>query len=130
MLIRHSTCFILYIITVTLFYCAFGYYTFKPTTQNYKYAAAIGIFFNVGSCISQLLLVNIFWGLGTNLKKNQGDQSRDSETTGRRQSILSAIVDIHEEAFDEDAELQANIWNSLVRKMEEVSPEDNFIVTA
>lgn len=32
MLIRHSTCFILYIITVTLFYCAFGYYTFKPTT--------------------------------------------------------------------------------------------------
>ena len=32
MLIRHSACFILYIITVTTFYVAFGYYTFRPTT--------------------------------------------------------------------------------------------------
>jgi hypothetical protein len=70
MLIRHSSCFILYIITVTTFYITFGYYTFKPTEDNYKFAASFGIFFNVGSCVSQILLVNIFWGLGTKVERS------------------------------------------------------------
>jgi hypothetical protein len=52
MLIRHATCFILYIVTVTSFYLCFGYYTIYPTKENYVYAAASGIFFNLGGCVS------------------------------------------------------------------------------
>lgn len=32
--------------------------------------------------------------------------------------------------FDEDAELQANLWNSLCRRVEGISEEQNFIVNA
>jgi hypothetical protein len=41
-------------------------------------------------------------------------------------------VEVVEADFDEDAELQANIWNSLVRKNVDVSNENGefkFIVT-
>lgn len=68
MLIRHALCFILYIITVTAFYLSFGYYTMYPTKDNYVYAASSGIFFNLGGCISQILLCNIFWGLGEKIE--------------------------------------------------------------
>jgi hypothetical protein len=104
MLIRHSTCFILYIITVTTFYVAFGYYTFYPTQDNYKVAASIGIFFNAGSCVSQILLVNIFWGLGTKIQRNQNDV-QPTRASGRRMSVLESFVSVSEEVFDEDAEL-------------------------
>jgi len=41
--------------------------------------------------------------------------------------VLDVIVSAD---FDEDAELQANIWNSLVRKIDDITEEENFIVTA
>jgi len=52
MLLRHSACFIIYIVTTTSFFIAFGIYTFKPVIQIYKVAACVGIFFQLGSCVS------------------------------------------------------------------------------
>lgn len=45
MLLRHSACFIIYIVSSMTFFLMFGIYAHDPTTENYRRAAAAGIFF-------------------------------------------------------------------------------------
>lgn len=117
MLLRHAACFIIYIVTTFSFFLAFGYYTFKPTIQVYEVAAVVGICFSLGSAVSQVLLCMIFWDLGKKIEKADFDPT---ESRQQSPSVLDVIVSAD---FDEDAELQANIWNSLVRRVEEISEE-------
>jgi hypothetical protein len=88
MLLRHASCFIIYIVTTTSFFVAFGIYTFKPTTQIYEIAAAVGIFFQLGSCVSQILLCNIFWNLGKKIERG----FNPNETREPSPSVLDVIV--------------------------------------
>jgi hypothetical protein len=57
------------------------------------------------SFISQCLLAKIFWNLGTI------DEDRADADTEREDSFS----EIYTEDFDEDAEVQARIWNSFNR---------------
>lgn len=57
--------------------------------------------------ISYLLLLQIFWSLGTKIKTDEENE---------------ALVEVEVEDFDEEAETNARIWNQLVRQG---SPEAN-----
>lgn len=105
----------LYVVTTIVYFLALGIWTLSPTDLNYRIAAGCGIFFQVGSGISQMLLCNIFWKLAIPMDEKEFADDRSTVTE-----------DVTIEDFDEDDELMANIWNSLVRKTEESS----FIVTA
>jgi len=69
MLLRHATAFVLYTISNFLYGCACGYWVFSHGTNGYHYVALSGLFLNVSSLISQVLLLLIFWDLGTTVKK-------------------------------------------------------------
>jgi len=69
MLIRHAVCFGLYIVTTAVYFIALGVWTLNPTDQTYSWAASCGIFFQVGSAISQALLCQIFWELGKKIEQ-------------------------------------------------------------
>jgi hypothetical protein len=116
MLLRHATAFGLYITCTAAFFTVLSMYVWSPSTTLYNYTAGTGIFFNCGSFISQVLLFNIFWDLSVKIEKP------------RDRFLGHQDVEIAE--FDEDAELQANMWNSMVRQ-ETLSPDDqrNFVVT-
>jgi len=115
-LLKHAVCFGLYIVTTAVYFIVLGIWTLNPTAQGYQYVAATGIFFQIGSGISQILLCQIIWVLGKKvLGKAPDDHVRTSE---------GIIV----EEFDEDAQLQAEMWNSLVREDEKV--QSAYIVSA
>lgn len=69
MLLRHATAFVLYTISNFLYGCACGYWVFSHGTDGYHYVASSGLFLNISSLISQVLLLLIFWDLGTTVKK-------------------------------------------------------------
>ena len=58
-----------------------------------------------------MLLVNIFWELAKQIEVED-----------------DSVVDIIQVEFDDDAQLQANIWNSIVRK--DRDEESVYIVSA
>lgn len=116
MLLRHATSFGLYITCTVVFFTVLSMYVWSPSTKLYEYTAGAGIFFNLGSFISEALLFNIFWDLGNKIERETAERS--------------SFVEIKAEDFDEDAELQANMWNSLVRTDCGVLGDDRqFIVT-
>lgn len=61
-----------------------------------------------------MLLTQIFWGLGQKIGRAEEAEEEDR---------------INIEDFDEDAELQANMWNSLVQQSRNSAEENNFRVT-
>jgi hypothetical protein len=46
-------------------------YIWTNNKKLYDYVAGAGIFFNIGSFISEALLFNIFWELSRNIKKTE-----------------------------------------------------------
>lgn len=71
MLLRHATAFGLYITCTVVFFTALCLYYWTNNTKLYDDAAGAGIFFNIGSFISEALLFNIFWELSTKIKKTE-----------------------------------------------------------
>lgn len=120
MLVRHSGAFALYLIATAVFFTGFTIYIFK--TSNSFHFVIFNIeesFYYICSLFSELLLIKIFWDLGKKIEKSEkpqqvssGDQERESE-----------VIEVTEEDFDEDDELQANIWNSMVRLADQYQDE-------
>lgn len=69
MLLRHATAFGLYITCTAAFFTVLSIYVWTAQSKWYSYTAATGIFFNLGSFISELLLFNIFWDLAAKIEK-------------------------------------------------------------
>jgi hypothetical protein len=64
MLIIHSSAFLLYLLTTIGHFTAASIWVHTANPDLYKWVALSGIFYNVGSFISQVLLCNIFWHIG------------------------------------------------------------------
>jgi hypothetical protein len=66
MLLRHALTFGIYLTTTAAYNVSFALYTFTPnSTQMYTIVSIVGLVYIFGGIISQLLLVNVFWSLGT-----------------------------------------------------------------
>lgn len=65
MLVRHAVAFGLYMLTVVLYNASMVYWGWTQTAQTYYIATICGTLFNIGSTISQVLLCQIMWTLGT-----------------------------------------------------------------
>lgn len=105
MLMRHAYAFGLYLFTTCLFYMGWTIYAFDPkgayTFLIFNLAAIINF---IGSLASETLLCFIFWDLGKKIEKPKTFEEDYMDD-----------MEIVSEDFDDDAEMQANIWNSMVR---------------
>jgi hypothetical protein len=52
MLLRHASAFVLYMVSNFVYAAACGYWVWFPTTENYRYVIASGLFLNLCSLIS------------------------------------------------------------------------------
>jgi hypothetical protein len=101
MLIRHILAFGIYMATTIVFYVSYAVYSFTADSDvMFRIISIVGSVFIYGMLVSQLLLANILWTLGTD------DQLNESE---------SSYVELQVQEFDADAEFQALCWNGLVR---------------
>lgn len=95
MLLRHAITFGLYITTTVVYFGCFSAYTWYPENDKLKHIMwPLGVFYNAGGTISQLLLVQIFWSLGSKRKAQKPPAKGEP-------SITEVVVT----EFDEDAEL-------------------------
>ena len=78
-------------ISELLYGIAASVWVWNPTETTYKYVVGAGYIQIACSVASQILLANIFWHLGIKITEDDA-------------TILV-------EEFDEDADLQANMWN-------------------
>lgn len=110
MLLRHASAFGLYLFSVFLYYGGHTLHSIDSSNNTlWNIFLMGGICGYIGGLVAQLFLCAIFWDLGKKVKPvKPGIAGIDEED----------IIEITEDVFDEDAELQANIWNSLVRKGE------------
>jgi len=105
MLLRHAGAYGVYTVCTFAYFAALDYALWTdPTVDLINSVAAVGLPVEICSFISQVLLVLIFKVLGQNLETALPED---------KSSILSLIIVTE---FDEDAELQARMWNSLVNK--------------
>jgi hypothetical protein len=90
----------------------------------------------IGQVISEAFLCEIFWRLGTKVENSERartnslqvqPENADVQDAFDEASNLYEIVETVE--YDEDAELQARIWNSLVRTKKD-GFDDDFQVSA
>lgn len=94
----HASSFVIFMVTVALVMVGTVIYSFKPDNKFANLFYSITLFFNyLGSFISQTLLCIIFWDLGK-VQVTDHSQSHDS---------------IQVAEFDEEAEVQARIWNQF-----------------
>jgi hypothetical protein len=100
-MLLHASAFGIYLLSVSLVMVArtYGGITENQQFLNKTLTAAI-----IGDFISQLLLIAIFWDLG-----KPENIRRESEIS----STMFAAVEVDE--FDDEAELQARIWNRFQR---------------
>ena len=86
MLLRHALTFGIYITTTAAYFVSFAVFTFYPDNDAiYTIVSVIGLVYIFGGIVSMLLLVNIFWYLGTNVRTK-----RESTST----SFLMSIADL------------------------------------
>jgi len=64
----------------------------------------------ITSFLSQCLLCAIFWQLSTPLEIDEDTTETETE-----------FVEVHVEEFDEEAELQARIWNNFLRSVKGIT---------
>jgi hypothetical protein len=94
MLLRHAASFGIYTLSMALYYAASCIHIWDPhDDEMYEIVATVGIGMEIGSLISQILLVVIFRDLGKTV--NEADPEDKS-------SLLSNLM---VDDFDEDAEL-------------------------
>ena len=114
MLMRHASAFGLFMVTDIVRYLAFTFYALHPQNPNvlkiYLIAKSFWLF---GSFVSQILLCQIFWDLGSKVEQRP-PSNRISNRSSSDKSTDSRTVSVEILPFDEDAEMQAKIWNSLV----------------
>lgn len=94
-LLRHAAAFGLYLVATVVDISAMVLVVAFPSDVTLRIYLGVEVFWALMLFVSQVLLGIIFWNLGT---------SEDEPT-----SVIVAD-------FDEDAELQANMWNMLVRR--------------
>jgi hypothetical protein len=70
-LCRHATCFGLYLLFVVIYYTTFTIYTLNPTAANFARFTWVTMFYMTGNLISEFLLCQIFWSLGTKIEKDE-----------------------------------------------------------
>jgi hypothetical protein len=107
-LLRHALCFASYLFATlayscSFFYCMFDLYSVEAATF-YLYTEGIT---QIVITLSYLLLLQIFWVLGTKLKQEEFKDANQLD-----QPVLSEPV---VQEFDEEAETMALIWNQIVR---------------
>jgi hypothetical protein len=120
MLMRHALAFGAYMITIVLYFASLCYWGWVQTASAYDWVMITGVVFNAGSVFSQVLLCNIIADLGM--------KPKEPTERGTRASNPCDVTEVTISDFDEDAELQANIWNSLVRKQEDSGPGGNIFL--
>lgn len=82
----------------------------------------------IASTISQFLLCQIFWRLGRKrITTHKAVPERPDFDINFATENADHLTAPQVEEFDEDAELQAEMWNTLVR---DSGGESKFIVTA
>jgi hypothetical protein len=87
MLLRHSVAFVLYLLSTVADYGTFALYLAFPNDYTFNLFMTFQDFWVVGGFVSQVLLCQIFWDLGTDTR----DQNE------------SSVMEVFEEDFDEDA---------------------------
>jgi drug/metabolite transporter (DMT)-like permease len=123
MLLRHGFAFGLYLVCSTASAVMLLFVNLNPLNPAYfSLFCCVFIADLIGQLISELFLCEIFWHLGTDTTK-QSAQSEPGQESEQDEEILCEPVEVETEEFDEDAELQAKIWNSLVRSK---SKDDRF----
>jgi hypothetical protein len=99
MLLRHAAAYALYLLSSMFYFGSLFVYILSPFSAKastvFLYSVVIFMF---AQMISELLLMTIFWDLGKALELEE-----------------SFVSEIEAVDFDEDAELQARMWNHLVR---------------
>ena len=101
----HASSFGLYTLSLAVFTVFQARYLFDPSKEAAKASQLSQIAMFIFSFFSQCLLCVIF--LQVNTKTETTETKEDEES--------SSAVTIKVEDFDEDAELQARIWNSFTR---------------
>lgn len=102
MMALHASAFGLFLIVDVINFGSFLIFVLFPNTVAwpiYQVCATIMIF---GSFVAQLLLAKIFWNFGEK-------ESTDSET--------SRLPTVRTAEYDDEAELQARIWNGFHREI-------------
>lgn len=102
--IIHSLSFILYLLAGCVYYVMFSIHVFQPKLDvAWTHYFEAGIAMYSANFLAQILLVIVFWELG---KKEQELPDTATECSEQEPEV---------EGFDEDAEMQARIWNSFNR---------------
>lgn len=73
-LIRHAICFGLYLLTIVAYFGTYTLFTFKNTAFTYNFFVIAYLFWATGSTVSQLLLFQILWSLGTKSEVQEDDE--------------------------------------------------------
>jgi hypothetical protein len=87
MLMRHSVAFVLYLLSTLADYGTFAIFLAFPNDYTFNLFMTAQDFWVIGGFVSQVLLCQIFWDLGT-------------DTRVRNES---SFMEVFEEDFDEDA---------------------------
>ena len=104
----HSSAFGIYLVAQLMYFSTWTIRTNRKNESNLLFIAQLGtscyILFN---CVSQVLLCVIFWDLGKqdNIELDLDDLAEED--------ILNTL---EVQDFDEDADLQARIWNRFQRE--------------
>lgn len=121
-LLRHAFCFGLFLLGAVGFYTSYTIYLLgshaalqETLLHIYEYCT---IFKYSAGFLSQLLLMSIFWSLGRSVEDDMDDEEEPMETEieeGMEDEDLVFATLGNEEFDTEDADLQAQMWNNLVR---------------
>lgn len=104
-LVRHATAFGLYVVSEFALAVTLTIYIYTDSPNSYQHVEYAGMFLNIAQVVSQVLLAQIFWNLGTKLPQ---------KATPETEQASSLIEDTVVADFDEDAEIQSEMWNMLV----------------
>jgi len=114
MLLRHGSAFTLYLIAAVFDMLTFLVYSIYSENQTVWIIYVVeDDFMTLVSFLSQLLLCSIIFVLGKNLKAKPVEAER--APTIADQQELQEVPEA--QPWDEEAELQANMWNTFVRTL-------------
>jgi hypothetical protein len=118
-LCRHATCYSIYLVATLTYFTSYTAWAIAGGDDNriFLFAQAASIFYWSGSMVSEILLCYIFWDV---LSEQVGDDQTEADTASDRNSTVAVEL----EEFDEEAELNAKIWNNFMKKCKE---DDNEV---
>jgi len=108
-LLLHGSAFGLYLLSDVILYTSYNVYIFNTERENQYMVASI--FWVCASFFSQICLCAILWDLGSVIEVER-------ELTDTSIQVID---------FDEEAEVQAKIWNKFMRNPE---PQGRYVVDA